>query len=46
MLVLSFTKTLMLNNVTEARAEVKLDVIKFVADERKSGKESTTVGLF
>jgi hypothetical protein len=33
-------KTLMLNNFPKARAGEGLDVIKFVADLRKSGKDT------
>jgi hypothetical protein len=35
----------MLNNPPKAKADVKLFIIKLVADERKSGKDSTTVDL-
>jgi len=35
----------MLNNFPKAKADVKLFIIKLVADERKSGKDSTTVDL-
>jgi hypothetical protein len=40
MLVLEAGKTLMLNNFWKARAREKLDVIKFVAELRKFGKDS------
>ncbi len=40
MLVLKVGKTLMLNNFLKARAGEKLGVIKFVADLRKSGKDT------
>ncbi len=40
MLVLKAGKTLMLNNFPEAKAGEKLDVIKFVADLRKFGKDT------
>jgi hypothetical protein len=39
MLVLKAGKTLMLNNVPKSRAGGRLDVIKFVADLRKFGKD-------
>ena len=39
MLVLRASKTLMLNNFPKARAGEGLDVIKFVADLRKFGKD-------
>ncbi len=41
MLVLRAGKTLMLNNFPKARAGERLDIIKFVADLRKSGKDLT-----
>ena len=40
MLVFKAGKTLMLNNFPKARAGEKLGVIKFVADLRKSGKDT------
>jgi hypothetical protein len=40
MLVLKAGKTLMLNNFPKSRAGGRLDVIKFVADFRKFGKDS------
>jgi hypothetical protein len=40
MLVLEAGKTLMLNNFLKARARERSDVIKFVADLRKFGKDS------
>ena len=39
MLVLKADKTLMLNNFPKSRAGGRLDVIKFVADLRKFGKD-------
>jgi hypothetical protein len=35
----------MLNNFPKAKADMELFVIKFAADLRKSGKDSTTVDL-
>ncbi len=35
----------MLNNFPKVKADVKLFVIKLGVDERKSGKDSTTVDL-
>ena len=46
MLVLRAGKTLMLNNFPKARAGERLDVIKFVADLRKFGKDSVQKGSF
>ncbi len=40
MLVLRAGKTLMLNNFLKARAGEKLDIIKFVADLKKNGKDT------
>jgi hypothetical protein len=40
MLVLEAGKILMLNNFLKARAGEKFDVIKFVAELRKFGKDS------
>jgi hypothetical protein len=42
---LSLPKTLMLNSFPKAKADVELFIIKFVADFRKSGKDSIIVDL-
>jgi hypothetical protein len=42
---LSLPRTIMLNNFPKSKTDVELFVIKFVADLRKSGKDSTTVDL-
>ncbi len=45
MLVLESTKDLNVEQLPESESGMKLFIIKLVADERKSGKDSTTVDL-